>query len=304
MRLPAAACLLLLLPAVTARGEVADTGAPAGLPAAAAREPAEDVAQAAIRKANAPGGGGVPEFSVVRRGSGLSLHRDNYILPLGWSPEYHGDESEFIFQVSIKQRLLVDNLYAGYTQKSLWQWINRDRSSPFRETNYNPEVFYRWLPGDEMLSRWHLDKWGFDAGFEHESNGREIPQSRSWNRVYIAPFRPDTQSLWYFKLWYRIPEDPKNSPLDPKGDDNPDIDDYYGYGEVTLRQALPGGWMNRLFLRGNPDTGKGAVELQLSRPSLDNDLFYVFSVFNGYGESLADYNDSMTRVALGVMFNR
>lgn len=246
----------------------------------------------------------IPGFTATQRGKGLSLHKENYVLPLTWSPDYYGDRSEVAFQVSFKQRLLVDKFYFGYTQKSMWQAIDRDQSSPFRETNYNPEVFLRLLPGDDLLRRWHLDRWGFDLGFEHESNGRSQPESRSQNRLYASAFRPTGDSLWHFRAWYRLPEDPKKTPLSPIGDDNPRVDDFLGYGEVAYSRHFGGGYLWKTKVRGNTNTGRGAVEMHLSRPSSDGDVFYVLTLFNGYGETLIDYDHSVTRIGLGFMFNR
>ncbi len=50
-------------------------------------------------------------------------------------------------------------------------------SAPFRDTNYNPEVFYR-CPETAWGSGW----FGTDVGFEPESNGQRVPLSRSWNQ--------------------------------------------------------------------------------------------------------------------------
>ncbi|MFP5382650.1 MAG: phospholipase A [Gammaproteobacteria bacterium] len=246
----------------------------------------------------------VPGFTAIQRGKGLSFHKANYVQPATWSPEYQGSESEVAFQISLKQRFLINNVYFAYTQKSMWQAINRGNSAPFRETNYNPEIFLRLLPGDDLLHRWHLDRWGFDLGFEHESNGRALPESRSQNRVYLSAFRPDGDTLWHFRTWYRLPEDPKSGPLDPQGDDNPLTDDYYGYGEIAHRHHFGRNRMLMARVHGNLNTGKGAIEIQLSKPSSDGDVFYLFSVFNGYGETLADYDNSVTRIGFGLMFNR
>lgn len=248
----------------------------------------------------------IPGFAVVQRGHGLSLHKSNYILPLTWSEEWNGRSTEIIYQLSIKQRLFINNLYAGYTQKSFWQAFNHDASAPFRETNYNPEIFYRWLPGDDMFKRWHLDRWGFDAGVEHESNGQTLPESRSINRAYFAPFRTssDDRTLWYLKFWYRFPENEKNGPLDPGGDDNPDYYRYFGWTQIEYVHEFRNQWMVHAMTRGNLDTGRGAIELHLSMPAHDKSFFWVASVFNGYGESLIDYNHETTRVGFGIMFNR
>lgn len=248
----------------------------------------------------------IPGFDVIQRGQGLSLHKANYLLPFTWSSDWHGGESEVVYQISIKQRTFINNVYAGYTQKSFWQAYNKEASAPFRETNYNPEIFYRWLPGDELFRRWQLDRWGFDAGLEHESNGQRVPASRSINRLYFAPFRlgNDGRSLWYLKAWYRLPEDNKDSPLDPRGDDNPGYSDYFGFTQVEYRRELRDQWLLHAMARGNLSTGNGAVELQVSVPADQRRFFWLFSFFTGYGESLIDYDRATTRVGIGLMFNR
>ena len=49
-----------------------------------------------------------------------------------------------------------------------------------QETNYQPEIFYlapfNWHPFDGNT--------GFIVGFEHQSNGRGLELSLSWNRLY------------------------------------------------------------------------------------------------------------------------
>ena len=76
-----------------------------------------------------------------------------------------------------------DGLDIGYTQVSFWQVYNSE-SAPFRETNYDPEVYYP-MP---LNFRPHGADTALRFGLEHESNGRGIVNgytlSRSWNRVY------------------------------------------------------------------------------------------------------------------------
>ena len=238
-------------------------------------------------------------YSIVSVARGFSTHKPMYLMPLTYSPDYAGRNTEVVFQISAKQRLFNRNLYLGYTQKSFWQLYNKDDSSPFRETDYNPEVFYRWTPDPE---RFH--HWGADFGFEHESNGKELPDSRSWNRLYIAPFHARGKHLAYLKFWHRLREKPKNAPDDPKGDDNPDIDRYYGFTEILLQRQLGRQQQAALMLRGNPGSGRGAVSFNYSWPNSDDSLFYSVNLWHGYGESLIDYNTSVTRVGVGILFAR
>ncbi|MDB5972859.1 MAG: Phospholipase [Hydrocarboniphaga sp.] len=238
-------------------------------------------------------------YSIVSVSKGLSTHKPMYILPATYSPDYTGAQTEVIFAISAKVQLFGTPFYFGYSQRSFWQVYDSDRSRPFRETDYNPELFYRWTPDPK---KWHY--WGADIGAEHESNGQDVPDSRSWNRLYIAPFRAEGKSLWYLKAWYRIPEDKKKTPDDPKGDDNPDIEDHYGYGEIHYQQQIGKRQVIHTMVRMNPETGHGALNVNYTIPSRDGSVFYQVYLWQGYGESLLDYDRSITRIGVGVAFSR
>lgn len=238
-------------------------------------------------------------YAIVSVSRGLSTHRPMYVLPAAYGRGVEGLDTEMEFQISAKQRLFASNFFFGYTQKSFWQIYDQERSRPFRETNYNPEFFYRWTPDPEI---WH--HWGLDVGLEHESNGQSLPDSRSWNRLYITPFQAKGRNLRYIKFWYRLPEDRKDDAMDPKGDDNPDIYRFMGYAEAHVKRQLGGGSLGDLMVRGNPSTGKGAISLNYTWPSNDGYMFYMLRLFHGYGESLIDYNRSITRIGFGFAFTR
>jgi phospholipase A1 len=238
-------------------------------------------------------------YSIVSAASGLSTHKPMFILPATYSSKYDGKQTEVIFAISAKVQLFSTPFYFAYSQKSFWQVYDSAHSRPFRETDYNPELFYRWTPDPKV---WHY--WGADVGVEHESNGQDVPDSRSWNRVYVAPFHAEGTSLWYIKAWYRIPEDKKKSPEDANGDDNPDIEDHYGYGEVHWQQQIGGRQVIHTMVRMNPETGHGALNINYTIPSRDGSLFYQVYLWQGYGESLLDYDRSITRIGVGVAFSR
>lgn len=253
-----------------------------------------------------------PAFRIIDTDEGLSLHKEIYVFPATWSNRYEGSETEVVFQLSAKLQIKKTRLFIGYTQVAFWQMYNTAESSPFRETNYNPEIFYRITPAN---SSW--ERWGADFGIEHVSNGKSEPDSRSWNRIYAAGHYQHKGLLVYVKAWHRFKED--ECPLgadglevpacrdDPSFDDNPDIVDFMGYGEAHLRYR----WSPRrklhelhLMARGNLATGKGALELDYSYPTGTKDLRWFGKAWYGYGESLIDYDRSVTRVGIGLLLQR
>lgn len=242
----------------------------------------------------------VENFQFTREGAGLTLHKEMFMLPVTISNEYDGDQTETVFQISAKHRVFGTPFYFGYTQISFWQAYDSDGSAPFRETNYNPELFYRSNRFD-----FYSGRVGADIGFEHESNGQIPPVSRSWNLIYAAPYWYRSNLLVYLKLRYRLPEEKKRYPLDAEGDDNPDITDYLGYSDLHLFYRFPWDHTVHLKLRGNLNTGRGQVIFNYSwlLPKGKYSYFCI-RISHGYGESLVDYNRKLTRVGFGIMFSR
>ncbi|GAC1629457.1 MAG: hypothetical protein NVS9B10_20670 [Nevskia sp.] len=288
---------------VTGEQPAAVTGPGAPLSSEAPRLPVAATPPAAAAPKSATEALFTPDpdaYSAINAARGLSLHKPIYLYPATYSDDYRGSTTEVLFAISLKVRVYKLPLYFAYSQKSFFQAYNGGNSKPFRDNDFNPELFYRYIPADRV--RWlHL---GADAGIEHESNGQSLPGSRSWNRIYLAPFWAEDKTLVYWKWWYRIPENKGRARDDPKRDDNPDIQDYYGYSELHLQQQLFGDQAAHLMVRYNPARGRGAVNLQYSLPGPGSNFFWSAYVWNGYGESLLDYNRSITRFGLGVTLNR
>ncbi|MFO7830486.1 MAG: phospholipase A [Desulfuromonadaceae bacterium] len=241
----------------------------------------------------------------------LIAHRENYILPVSYNSNPNGDpfgvsdskvdSAEVKFQFSFKfpvwRNIVGDvDLWAAYTNLSFWQAYNESHSSPFRDTNHEPELF---LSKGNDLQLFGFTNTENRVGAVHQSNGKGVDESRSWNRVYLQMiFERDNLTL-AFKPWYRIPESDKEEPGDPTGDDNPDIDEYLGYGEIRALYKWDEHTFSLMF-RNNLRTGenRGAVELGWTFPITDCINGYM-QYFNGYGESLIDYNSSVNRIGLG-----
>jgi phospholipase A1 len=243
----------------------------------------------------------------------VRLHEPNYLLfarytsdvnrdpyePLfdAFAQDYDFENVEAKFQLSVKGRLATTEdrrwgLWFAYTQQNQWQVYAGDISSPFRETNYMPELFGSFRPGVEFGGwQWNL----LNFGFNHQSNGRADPISRSWDRLFVEGGIERGNLALIARAWTRV------RPGDYE-DDNPDITDYLGHGQVTALYR----WHDHTFTlmgRCNLATGKGAGQFTwTSRPVL-GPLRVHFQLFSGYGESMIDYDWSQTTVGLGVTLN-
>lgn len=245
----------------------------------------------------------------------ITPHKMTYILPALSTNQINTDayqsaegyednlsNMEAKFQVSLKvplntEDLLFKNdaLYLGFTLQAWWQIYASGISKPFRETNYQPEVFYL-----APLQGWHPlgGNVGIVLGLEHQSNGRGQDLSRSWNRFYTQILFEKKHFALVFKPWYRLPEKDKEYELDPDGDDNPDIEDYMGHFDLGMVYKWDDFELG-LTTRHNFVTNKGFAELGFTFP-LWGKLKGYLSASDGYGESLIDYNYSQTRFGLGI----
>lgn len=246
----------------------------------------------------------------------ITPHKMNYILPVSFTNRINSsayafenfdnwednlEKIEAKFQLSIKvplnkNDLLIegDSLHFGFTLQSWWQLYSNKISKPFRETNYQPEIFY------VAPLNWHPlgSNTGFAIGAEHQSNGRSQPLSRSWNRVYASFLFEKNNFALSFKPWIRLKENEKEHPLSSDGDDNPDISDYMGHFELLVAHK----WDNYVLSfegRHNFSHHKGGMELSFTFP-LWGKLRGYAQYTAGYGESLIDYNHSQQRFGLGI----
>ena len=58
------------------------------------------------------------------------------------------------------------------------------------------------------------------------------------------------------------------------------------------------------MVRGNIKEGNGAFSFDYNIPAYSRDLYYQLRLWVGYGESLIDYNKSITRISISVMLAR
>lgn len=242
----------------------------------------------------------------------FTYYRPNYFLPVHLSDRINrqphsptrlaGAPSDYnrpeaAFQLSFKMKLVErafgtpSDLWLGYTQLSFWQIYNSDVSREFRSTDFEPELIWIWPTNYEFFGlRGRL----LGAGVVHQSNGRELPLSRSWNRVYLmAGFERD-RFVFTAKAWQRIHEDSAK-------DDNPDIEDYVGRAEFLAFYR----WKNdsstalrlRTTFKRSPSWGSAQFDYRFP---LGEQLRGYVQLFSGYGDTLSDYNFRKNSIGVGI----
>lgn len=208
------------------------------------------------------------------------------------------------FQISLRAKVLQDfglpnaDLWVAFTHRAFWQLWNSKESSPFRSSDYEPEIIYV-MPVPERLGtlpmglRFRMAQ----LGFAHQSNGQSNPLSRSWNRFYAAAAVERGEFGLLGRINHRVTE--------KEDDDNPDLTRYIGDTEIaaTWNPGLATAMLTwRTHLRS---ASRGSVQLDWSYPidrTKPNGGRWYVQLFHGYGETLLDYNHRQTTLGLGMSF--
>jgi phospholipase A1 len=212
------------------------------------------------------------------------------------------------FQISLRFRLFddqgrlarrlpwIDDLYLSFSQTALWDL--GELSKPFTDSSYRPRLFY----GNYDLARDFGGKLrlGLETGIGHESNGKEGDDSRSYNMLYVRPTLtwgdPEGLRAYFAPLIHNYIAE----------SDNPDIEHYRGYVDWLFGVGSKGGLDFWAVLRKGTRSDFGSIELNASYPLSKlsgGDLtgWLLLQYFNGYGESLLDYNRKLeSQLRLGI----
>ena len=116
----------------------------------------------------------------------FGLYKDNYfIFGPSIGPKATKENTNVKFQISIAQRLTRSTLpwgtylYLFYSQKCFWNVL--ENSMPMTDLNFNPGI---GLTKPLFIKNRYIGKMSLIV--EHESNGRDSIQSRSWNKISLA----------------------------------------------------------------------------------------------------------------------
>lgn len=252
--------------------------------------------------------------SIYKKGTfRLVSYRSIYVTPARWSsspnekpqsenPNNSATKSldydivEVKFQISLKTKVLQSiffgkgDLWVGYTQVAHWQLYNDPLSRPFREINYEPELIFKY-PLHIKLFDGEFKSVG--VSFTHQSNGRELPYSRSWNRVIFDLSYEIDSWIVSVRPWIRL--------SDGNRDDNPAITDYIGDGEVNVSYTYDRHQFYTVITHPFNRWEGGSVQLNYIFP-IKGHLRGHMQACAGYGETLIDYNHNQTTIGIGVSF--
>ncbi|MDE6234379.1 MAG: phospholipase A [Muribaculaceae bacterium] len=226
----------------------------------------------------------------------FGLYKDNYFTvgtAIGQKPTKMN--SDVKFQISLAIRLTNSTLpwgtylYLFYTQKTFWNVFQN--SMPMRDMNFNPGIGLTkpFFSRDRYIGKMSLI-------VEHESNGRDGDDSRSWNRIALSGSAAVSDWLMvHAKYWIPIVD----------GMNNKDLLYYAGLFqmgfELTSSNKRWQGGVTFVKRKGNFFNWNTIAELSWLVAEKSNvNLFAQY--YNGYGENLLDYNQFHSRLRIGLVF--
>lgn len=230
------------------------------------------------------------------RGPYFGAYKDNYfVFGTSVGPRPTKQNSNVKFQISISQKLTRTTLpwhtylYLFYTQKVFWNVL--ENSMPMSDLNFNPGIGLAKPLFDHSTGR-YIGK--AMLVIEHESNGRDGVESRSWNRITLGGnILLDRNIMVHAKAWIPIID----------GMNNKDILKYCGIFQSGMEVMS-----NDRRWRGSMVTIKRSgwnlnfnVVLELCYRFFKNDNQYFFmQYYNGYGEGLLEYNRYHSEIRVGL----
>ena len=230
------------------------------------------------------------------RGPYFGLYKDNYIIfgpSIGPKPTVHNTNVKF--QISISQKLTRSTLpwgtylYLYYTQKVFWNIL--ENSMPMTDLNFNPGI---GIAKPIYSNHRYIGK--ATLQIEHESNGRDNAESRSWNKISLgANIIIDQNLIVHGKFWIPIVD----------GVNNKDILKYCGIYQVgTSIMSNNRRWSGNIVLvkRQSWNLFNFNTVLELAfRISRSQNQFLFLQYYNGYGEGLLDYKKFHSQLRLGFV---
>ncbi len=226
----------------------------------------------------------------------FGILKDNYFITgIPLSKQINQDNADVKYQISIRQRLSSSYLpfntfiFITYTQKAFWDIYKE--SSPFHDVNFNPGIgLGRYLisDGNNYLGSVFLQ-------LEHESNGRDSLNSRSWNFLSVSgKYYYNDRLMFRAKVWL--------APVLLMENNNKDLLAYKGYGNfsVDYRTNNERWWLNAKFTPTHNFITMNTTLSAAYRLSKTFNQHLFFEFYNGRGDSLLEYKDYDLKLRIGV----
>lgn len=225
----------------------------------------------------------------------FGLYKDNYFaFGPAIGQRITKENTNVKFQISIAQRLTRSTLPGGtylylfYTQKTFWNVL--ENSMPMTDHNFNPGI---GLSKPLFSKNRYIGK--VSLIIEHESNGRDSIQSRSWNKISLAAnIMIDRNLMVHGKAWIPIVD----------GMNNRDILDYCGIYQAGIQVFSNNrrftGSMTLTKRRGWNFNYNTSIELAYRIMAKDNQYLFL-QYYNGYGEGLLAYKEFHSQLRLGIV---
>jgi len=239
------------------------------------------------------------------------LHDDNYFSFQTIGAERPRVKFQFSLRFEVVSLRETHNFAfnLAFTQKSFWDMLDFDHSSPFIESNYRPEAFFSYRPVRSRRTR------EVQLGVQHESNGLgavgqvdQSADSRGWNYIFLDAHwgfgrdQSDGHDPWLFftpglRVWY---------PFHSTSQALVNAEGYFlAYVDVDFR------------VPELPRASRLSARLKARRHSFEADVYYPLlalttngrvrawiygQVFTGEAERMITFADHVTHGYLGLAF--
>lgn len=252
------------------------------------------VLNSAVHGQDSPDAGKTPIDSIKSQPS-FSIYGDNYLITgteIGETPTKTNSDAKF--QIGFKQRLArFDNFFDTYlflTYRQLSFWGIYQNSLPFRETNYNPSILF-----GKILIKDNKVNGGIWMEMQHESNGLDGEDSRSWNFISLK-YATTLTKAWYGSIEGWLPL--------AVAEENSDILNYRSNFELGLTYYPTHKWIFQGdFRRSFTSELLGRVMLTANYRLVKNrNQFIYLQYYNGNAESLIDYQQHVHMIRIGIAF--
>ncbi len=205
---------------------------------------------------------------------------------------------QFSFKYLLADKFFRDDgsLFLGFTQTSVWDLSSP--SVPFHDSSYRPSLFYEVADADRIRRKGSLP-W-LQVGYEHESNGKARPESRGMDIFFVRPCfyfgTPEgTHVRFAPKVWAYLVQG-----------SNSDMEHYRGYADLLaiLDVGKGEGFFSEsqiaVTLRKGAHWRYGSYQVDAAYP-LGSTFYLHLQYFNGFGETILDFDKRETQYRLGFM---